>query len=184
MIQAWKPVPGYEGLYEVSDLGRVRSVARQLNIDVVGRGGRRSVRERILVQKFDGHYCSVSLSRDGQYKNFLVHRLVLAAFVGPCPQGMEGRHFPDRHTKNNALSNLSWGTPSQNQADRIVHGTDDIGKPKRRRLAPDTEADIRAVYRSGRTTQRDLAERYGVSLCRINHIVNEKRRSGDQCRAK
>ncbi len=58
----------------------------------------------------------------------LVHRLVLEAFVGPCPDGMESRHFPDRTRTNCALSNLSWATKKANQADRRTHGTHMAGE--------------------------------------------------------
>ncbi len=57
-------------------------------------------------------------------KKYAVHRLVLEAFVGPCPDGMEACHFPDRNPENNRISNLRWDTKAANQADRIIHGTD------------------------------------------------------------
>jgi hypothetical protein len=73
-------------------------------------------------------YRNVSLRREGKSYNRYVHRLVLEAFVGPCPKGMQSRHFPDKDTSNNALTNLQWGTPKQNQDDRITHGTDGRGE--------------------------------------------------------
>lgn len=57
-------------------------------------------------------------------KKYAVHRLVLEAFVGPCPDGMEGCHDPDPNPSNNAISNLRWDTKKANQADRVRHGTD------------------------------------------------------------
>lgn len=59
-----------------------------------------------------------------------VHQLVLEAFVGPCPPGMQCRHFPDRNPANNHLSNLQWGTPKQNAADRVIHGTNGNGRKR------------------------------------------------------
>lgn len=60
---------------------------------------------------------------DGKARSYYVHRLVLEAFVGPCPEGMEARHFPDRDPTNNCVWNLGWGTHTQNMADREQHGT-------------------------------------------------------------
>ena len=57
-----------------------------------------------------------------------VHQLVLEAFVGPRPEGMESRHFPDRDPANNRVENLSWGTHQQNIRDQKVHGTDNSGE--------------------------------------------------------
>jgi hypothetical protein len=76
-------------------------------------------------------------------KVIAIHRLVLEAFVGKRPKGMECRHFPDRDPSNNSLSNLQWGTCKENQADRIVHGTDVRGT--NHRLAKLTEEDVREI---------------------------------------
>jgi hypothetical protein len=78
--------------------------------------------------KARGDYHSVQLYRDGKAKDFMVHRLVLLAFVGPCPEGMEARHFPDGDKSNNRVGNLSWGTRVENMADKIVQGTSRCGK--------------------------------------------------------
>ncbi len=54
---------------------------------------------------------------------YLVHRLVLLAFVGPCPEGMQCRHYPDPDPSNNHVGNIRWGTPKENAEDRKEHGT-------------------------------------------------------------
>lgn len=120
-IETWKPVLGYEGLYEVSDQGRVRSVSREV---VYSNGGVRWHSGRIIKTKRQttGHL-RVCLYRDTRSRFIFVHRLVLEAFVGPCPVGMEGCHYPDRDPANNALSNLRWDTKRENQFDRVKHGT-------------------------------------------------------------
>lgn len=109
----WKAIPGYPG-YEASDSGQIRSTAR-----VIARRPSlhrpnlltRALRERILkpVLKSDGH---VQVGVGGGRVQ-LAHRLVLLAFVGPCPAGHEAMHLsgvPD----DNRLSNLRWGTKSDN----------------------------------------------------------------------
>ena len=107
--EEWRCIPGFEGRYEVSSLGRVKSYV----------GGP----TRILRQHIRRHrYLSVRLySGDGSAKRYTVHRLVLSAFHGPCPPGHEGCHR-DGDMQNNRSDNLYWGTREQNMADIKSHG--------------------------------------------------------------
>lgn len=113
--ERWLPIPGHEGRYEVSDLGRVRSLAQTT------RDGRR-LKPRLLSGRpqTSGHLAAL-LTTDGVSRNALVHRLVLFAFVGPPPPGMHALHS-DGDPANNRLSNLRWGTPSENSLDAVRHG--------------------------------------------------------------
>ncbi len=86
-----------------------------------------------------------------------IHRLVLEAFVGPCPEGMECRHL-DGDGTNNRLENLAWGTPKENSADRRRHGTQVCGN----QLSPLTNDDVLAIIQDGRTNA-DIAATYGVN---------------------
>lgn len=111
MIEEWRPVVGYEGLYEVSDRGRVRSFPRQ------GTGG------GLVSQRLNNRgYPIVSMTRPGHWATRTVHRLVTEAFIGPRPGGMEVRHL-DGNRANAQLSNLSYGTRSENNLDAVGHGT-------------------------------------------------------------
>lgn len=115
----WLPIPGYEGHYEVSDHGRVRSLAR-----MVEQPEKRSYlrRERILKQTAGRRgYMRVTLFREGVGMARPVHQLVLEAFVGPCPEGMEACHWNDV-PDNNHVSNLRWDTPSANMRDKVRNG--------------------------------------------------------------
>lgn len=115
----WRSVPGHEDCYEVSDRGHVRSIDRH----VVGRWGLHRRRGLLLRQSVDKDgYLSVALSRNGIARTMRVHRLVLMAFVGPAPEGAEVLHR-DGNPANNVVSNLSWGTSSDNAYDRVRHGT-------------------------------------------------------------
>ena len=122
MTEIWLPVVGYEGLYAVSDLGRVRSLDR-----VVPRSDGRFQPVRGRIMKLQPHprnnraHLAVALSRDNKGRLVLVHRLVLEAFVGPCPPHQESCHWDDIGT-NNMLSNLRWDTPSNNRHDRARNG--------------------------------------------------------------
>lgn len=122
--ERWLPIPGWDGLYEVSDLGRVKSSARR----VESYGGRVGVRrERILATSAEatsGHL-RVSLrhkNREGRKSITIgVHRLVLLAFVGPCPEGMEACHN-NGDPADNRLPNLRWDTRKANVSDTLAHG--------------------------------------------------------------
>ena len=111
--EVWKDVVGYEGLYEVSSLGRVRRLAAMVKGP---HGSIQSCPACLLSPNNAGPYPMVRLCRDAKKKNARVHTLVLNAFVGPRPDDMEARHFPDRDRSNNKLSNLRWGTKVENAA--------------------------------------------------------------------
>lgn len=122
MSETWRPVPGYEGMYEVSDVGRVRSVDRVIINRRYGYSRHYAGRVLVLVEKRDiPSYYVVSLHKDGQQVQ-LVHHLVCLAFVGPMPKGMQVRHL-NGDSLDNRLCNLSYGTPSENQLDNVRHGT-------------------------------------------------------------
>jgi len=117
------PILSYEGEYEVSDLGRSRSVERTV---VVERGGsifERKYRSRYLspvISNGQGHL-AVTLSRKGSYHRALIHHLVLEAFVEPRPPSLFGLHRDD-DPANNTLPNLYWGTKRDNQLDKVRNG--------------------------------------------------------------
>lgn len=114
--EEWRPIPGYEGIYEVSSIGRVKSVER-----LDSRGRRRASRARSLARQKSGHL-TVALCRNGIRENVGVHRLVLLAFVGPCPPGLEACHWNDV-PDDNRVENLRWDTRAANIADSVRNGT-------------------------------------------------------------
>lgn len=123
--ERWAPIPDWDGLYEVSDLGRVRSLPRV--VPTRTRWHSRLVERRvgggILRATPDTHgYARVFLTYRGQRRQLAVHRLVLEAFVGPCPPDMEGCHGPGGQA-DNRLVNLRWDTRRENAYDRVRHGT-------------------------------------------------------------
>lgn len=118
--EVWLPVVGFEGLYEVSDHGRVRSVDRSFTRST---GRSYTVRGRVLKESKAGRgYPRVTLYQGGPKARY-VHRLVLEAFEGECPKGRIACHWDDDPT-NNHLSNLRWGTPSENNHDKVRNGND------------------------------------------------------------
>jgi hypothetical protein len=117
MNELWKAIPGYEGFYEVSSLGRVKSLARKCNHPF-----RKNLKEKILKNRMSsGGHVAVVLCDDKHRVYGPVHRLVLQAFVGPCPPNMECCHnngIPD----DNRVENLRWDTRRSNHLDRMKHG--------------------------------------------------------------
>lgn len=122
-------------------------------------------------------YFRVTLRVNGKFVHFSVHRLVLLAFVGPCPEGMQCRHYPDPDKGNNRLSNLSWGTPEQNGLDRVTQGNLKYGISHPAAVLTDEQArEIKTMYENGRYTQQQIADIYKVSRSSIAQIVNKKSR--------
>ena len=117
MTEQWLPVVGYEGYYEVSDQGRVRSLDRIIG----GSRGPRRWKGRLLKQVKDGRYLVVDVCRDGVRSKQSVHAIVLTAFRGDCPPGKEACHWNADGTENR-LSNLRWGTKKENGEDKARTG--------------------------------------------------------------
>lgn len=174
MIEVWKPVVGYEGRYDVSDLGRVRSLDR---VEEYLRQDQYSGRT-LVIRRFhrgrllragrtaSGHL-SVVLGR-GQTKQ--VHVLVLEAFVGPCPEGLECCHHDD-DPSNNRLGNLRWGTRSDNLNDAVRNGKKPIGE--QHYFAKLKAADIPKIRRecqASRGSISRIARQYGVNETTIRQV--------------
>lgn len=159
MHEKWKPVPGYEGLYEVSDRGNVRTTKRQGSA-----GGLLSLN----LQK--NGYLKVGLYNKAR-KAFSVHRLVLDAFVGPCPDGMLCCHGNGDRTNNN-LSNLRWGTRKDNFIDSLIHGTAAFGERNgASKLKSGDLVKIKALRSSG-LLQREIATTFGLSQQHVSALLS------------
>lgn len=116
-------------------------------------------------------YRSVTLTHKNRKCKRFVHRLILKTFVGPCPKGMESRH-EDGIRHHNNLSNLSWATLSQNQKDRVKHGTSNRGERCGTAKLTNLEViEIKRLLEEDNMTQQHIADRYSVAnstICRIN----------------
>lgn len=173
--EQWLPVRGYEGLYEVSDHGRVRVRDR-----VVYRRNRRGgplvrfeYKGKILAlsRQQRGHL-TVCLQVDKSALQCYVHRLVLEAFVGPAPEGAECRHL-NGDPAFNRLSNLTWGTRAENYDDRDRLGEHNPPRGTRNSSAVLDEEKVRQIRReiaAGRA-QADVAEIMGVAQTTISAVV-------------
>lgn len=115
--EGWRPVVGHEGRYEVSDLGHVRSLDR-----ITPQHGHRRRGRTLAGSPNQSGHLQVGLWVGPRRHQALIHRLVLMAFVGPPPDGMEACHN-DGNPTNNSLENLRWDTRSANRYDSVRHGT-------------------------------------------------------------
>ena len=114
--ELWVDIYEYEGLYQVSNMGRVRSCAR---IAKTKRGYRR-YREKILSGSKNS-YVTMTLFKDGVGTNFLLHRLVAHAFI-PNPKGLPEVNHKDNNPMNNVWTNLEWVSSAENTEYRILYG--------------------------------------------------------------
>lgn len=137
MAEVWKPIPGYEGYYSVSDQGRVYTHHRD-----------KIMAPAAAAQK---GYPMVRLCREGRQKKFYVHALVALAFIGPRPKGLQVMHLDDVPA-NNCAGNLRYGTQRENLA-----MSDKVGRNSKLR-----EHHV-AALRSGEKTCAEIAREAGVS---------------------
>lgn len=165
MAELWKQIEGYDGWYEVSDLGRLRSYFhRGCNID-------RKIIPTIMKQTTRNKYghLRVVLYKNKESKGASVHRLVAIAFLGPCPRGMECAHI-DGNPSNNAASNLVWVTHKENLSHRSLHGTALRGETANgAKLTENQVREIRYLCANGQK-QRDIAAIYNVAQGQISLI--------------
>jgi hypothetical protein len=161
-VEYWRPIPGFDGRYEVSTLGRVRAEHAAFNKSAwfERTGG-------LLTARIDRYgYPQVKLTRAGIKESYPVHRLVLLAFVGPQPEGTQGCHNNGIKT-DNRVENLRWDTAAANQYDKRRHGTLLHGErhPKSRLTAEQVR-----VIRSSPESELTLAKAFGVSTSNIGEI--------------
>lgn len=172
--EIWKPVVGYEGSYEVSNMGRVKSLSRDVRSGQGGRGWTRTVTRLRRPVKAQG-YQAVGLHKDGCQRVSLVHRLVLEAFVGPCPDGMECCHA-DGCRDNPRLDNLRWDTHHGNVQDAVRHGT--IGRLGQRnhysKMKDGWVVSARERYALGTVEVCDLAAESGCGKTTIIKMLTGK----------
>ena len=171
--ERWLPVVGFEGLYEVSNLGRVRSLDRVLTAP---RGGDYVRPGRMLKLLKSTHVPSrynVELHNSGG-RWHQVHRLVLIAFEGLSP-GMEVCHN-DGNPSNNRLANLRWDTTAGNAADRRKHGTSIFGE--RHHNAKWTAIDVERMFDLRRSGARitDIGRWLGISRPQVGQILAKQQR--------
>lgn len=163
VTEVWRNLDGWP--YQVSDLGRVRR-------SVGGRGTRTG---RLLKSRLDTQgYLIVMLCVKSKTKTCRVHRLVSAAFLGPCPEGKEVNHISGDKTHNH-IGNLEWVTRSENILHAFRLGLRKRGEERSyAKLNNRKVVEIREKYASGEFTQQELADEYGVTRTAVRHVIEKK----------
>jgi hypothetical protein len=157
----WRPCPGFEDLYAISETGGVR----RTNGDGRSKG---LLKGEVGV----GGYVRVTLSRNGACRKFLVHRLVCEAWHGPPPSPQHEAAHEDGDNANNHYGNLAWKTPRENCADRSKHGKWSPPKGEASPSAKITTADVSFIRRRREfgLTQYDLSAKLGISQSQVSRI--------------
>lgn len=187
--EEWRPVVGYEGLYEVSDAGRIRSLDREVPLRIRlsdrpsgerrfsdGPKGTKQVQGRIISgDTMRGyHRCTLYAHAKGSRKS--VHRVVAEAFLPdpgpPPPIGYWTVNHKDGNKANNRVSNLEWMSCAMNRYHAIHNGLHARGvRTRTAKLEPNDVVEIRERYAQGHVSQMALARTFGLDPSTVRAIV-------------
>ena len=157
--EIWKPIPDFKG-YEVSNEGRVRSYFKRAYYTWVIA----DTPQRILKPSRDPNgYPGVNLQKDGVGHRRRIHQLIMLAFVGPCPNGLEICHN-NGIPNDNWLENLRYDTPSENQRDAARNGS--------RRLLPEQVKTLREMYWIEKANIHIIVDKFGMRASSIRNIAH------------
>lgn len=177
-MEKWKAIPGYEGYYEASDQGRIRSLDRYITLD--GRWGRytRFKPGKIMTFTFDGRgaYLMVMLSKDSKNIKHLVHRLIASTFI-ENPLNLPEVNHRDEIKTNNCVSNLEWCDHKYNNNYGKLK---DCHKGERNSQSKFSEEIVREIRRSYIKGDQEygtmgLSKKYNISPPHVSAIIHRKR---------
>lgn len=175
--EIWRPVCGYEGTYEISSFGQVRSVSR------VGVDGR-LLKGRIMKPGNDGHgYLQVSLTKNNIRGTFKIHRLVASAFVGGRTDEDNTVNHLDLNKTNNRADNLEWISQAGNNRHAATHGAESAFLNPRKRVLVTIEV-LRGIQQdllSRALSYPQIARKFGVSIGTVNNIRAGKQWKIPEC---
>lgn len=169
-MEIWKDIQGYENMYQVSDLGRIRSLDR---VNSLGQ----NIKGKIRKTRMDNRgYPIVRLSKEGKYKDLPIHRLVAIAFI-PNPDNKETVNHIDGDKINWSIGNLEWMTTEENTKHAFNTGLND----KRMKLSKEDIEYIREnyIYGDSEFGCGGLSKKFGVYKSHIARIVKGKARIGN-----
>lgn len=169
-MEEWRDIPGYERIYQVSNMGRIKSLERYDK-----RGFKKWPTRILKPAKTPNGYYQVLLAKDGKTIKRYVHHIVTDVFLGPCPPGKERNH-KNGNKADNSIDNLEYCTPSENHH----HSYDMLGKQAARgskqgsaKLVEEQVIEIRKLHKDG-FTARKLSKMFNVSDSQILHIVHRR----------
>lgn len=166
----YREIPGYPG-YRVGDDGSVWSCLERhypkgkFGQGVQWRPGSKWMRMKPVTNKNGGHHHVLVRGR-----HIFIHRLILLAFVGPCPEGMECCHN-DGDPTNNRLDNLRWDSPKNNKRDSILHGTHAVGERSGKSKLTDERVKQARIDAANGMPLSQIAKRCGVNWHTIQRVV-------------
>jgi hypothetical protein len=164
MVEIWKDVVGYEGIYQVSNLGNVKRIK-------LARGS--SLNKIMKAAPNRNGYPRLSLCKNNRPEQLLVHRLVAAAFIGPCPEGYEVNHI-DGKQGNPRANNLEYVTSKENSEHATQTGLMPFGTRRTNAKLNDVVVrEIRQLRKDG-LTMKEIGKRFNVSRRTIGDVVNGK----------
>jgi hypothetical protein len=178
-VERWKPIPGFEGFYEASNRGNVRSLTRHYVTKKkhhhVTVQGRILVKQRGTKARPKALYRYVNLSKEGVVYRRAIHQLVLEAFIGPRSKGHVCNHI-DGNPSNNALENLEWVTWQRNAEDSVERGTKFLLQGEAHPGARFTTAQILAIREFAATgmSYAKIGRYFDTYATTISRIVRRK----------
>lgn len=174
--ERWKNISGYEGLYQVSSLGRVKRLATTLTRPNRWRKDAKiKLKERIHKYHiaYNG-YARVELSKNGKQKIFSMHRLVASAFI-PNNENYPIVCHKDDNPLNNLVSNLFWGTQKDNMEDKCYKGRQATGSKSGNSVLTERQViEIRKKYIPIKYGSVKIGKEYNVSSTNIHSIIKRK----------
>lgn len=172
MNEIWKDVGGYEGIYKVSNLGKVKSLDRftkYKNTDFKMR--RKGV--TLKPNKITKGYLQVRLHKNGKAKDYLIHRLVMNAFNPTDNSNLEVNHI-DGNKENNMLTNLEWVTPKENVRHAHINGLADNTRGNNKKLNENQVFETIELSKTGKYTQKEIGRKFGVNRDTVRAILQGK----------
>jgi hypothetical protein len=158
-MRLWKDIKGYEGLYQISNFGEIKSLKRKVNF----RNFKRTINEKILKPyKDSNNYLKINLSKNKKSKMFLVHRLVAKAFINNVNNKNQVNHKDNNHSNNN-VNNLEW----VNQSENIQHAYDNGFMCSYEVFQYDKKGNFIKKYKNA----YDAYEKTGIAISSIRYAI-------------
>lgn len=176
MKEAWESIKGYEGIYEISNTGKVKSISREIK----NKNGKVfKTKTKILTPIGVGKYKGVQLCNEDGHKKYYVHRLVAFHFLGDPEKKDWTVNHKDGDKNNNHVMNLEWLSMADNIRHAFETGLNNhYGENNPRcKFSDETVVELRRLYKTGDYSQAELAREFGISKMQVHRIVKNKLRN-------